>query len=75
MKPIEKWLPLANAALCAAVLILLVIDAIWPLANLFLNGFVKLLLLVTCLVTAGCGALLASRQRRALKGSRRPRRY
>ncbi len=74
MKPIEKWLPLVSAALCAVLLILLLIDAIWPLANIFLNGFVKLLLLVTCLVTAGCGALLSSRQRRSIRNSRRPRR-
>lgn len=75
MKPIEKLLPLVDAALCAVLLVLLLIDAIWPLANIFLNGFVKLLLLVTCLVTAACGIMLASRQRRALRARRRPRRW
>ena len=75
MKPIEKWLPLIDAALCAVLLVLLLVDAIWPLVNVFLNGFVKLLLLVTCLATAGCGALLAGRQRRAMRNSRRSRRY
>ena len=75
MKPIEKLLPLADAAMCAVLLILLLADVIWPAANIFLNDFVKLVLPIACLLSSACGAMLAGRQRRQLRRNRRARRY
>lgn len=73
MKSVQRFLPAINALLCVAVLILLLVDAIWPLANIFLNGFVKLLLLVTCVLSSVCGVMLAARQRRRARYNRRMR--
>ena len=70
MKRIVRLLPLIDGLLCAVLLILLLIDAIWPLADLFLNDFVKLLVLITCLCTAACGVLLIAAQRRRDRNNR-----
>ena len=70
MKRIMRLLPLIDGLLCAVLLILLLIDAIWPLADLFLNDFVKLLVLITCLCTAACGVLLIAGQRRRDRNNR-----
>ena len=37
MRMPAKLLPIVNACLCVALLALLLADAIWPLANIFLN--------------------------------------
>ena len=70
MRLTNRLLPLVNAAMCVILLVLLVVDAIWPLANIFLNQFVKVYLLLTGLTSAACGMMLISRQRRR---ARRPR--
>ena len=64
MKKIEKYLPAASAALCALLLLLLLIDAIWPKTELFLNEIIKLIILIACVATAGCSFLLIRRDRR-----------
>ena len=69
-----KLLPIVNACMCAVLLVLLLADAIWPLANIFLNPFVKVFLLLTCLLSAVCGGQLIARQRRREAGVRRTRR-
>lgn len=74
MRMPAKLLPIVNACLCAVLLVLLLADAIWPLANIFLNPFVKVFLLLTCLLSAVCGGLLIARQRRREAGVRRTRR-
>ncbi len=74
MRMPAKLLPIVNAYLCAVMLVLLLADAIWPLANIFLNPFVKVFLLLTCLLSAVCGGLLIARQRRREAGVRRTRR-
>ena len=68
---IRKFLPLINALLCLVLLLLLLIDAFRPLDNLFLDEFVKHLVLVICLVTGACGALLSAVQRRRMRASKR----
>ena len=70
MKNVRVILPLVNAAPCAVLLVLLLIDAIWPAANLFLNGFVKAFILVTGLVSAVCGGILIASQRRRERQAR-----
>ena len=75
MMNFRRLLLMASAILCAVLLILLLADAIWPLANLFLSAFVKALLLVTCLVSAACGIMLIAHQRARMRGHRRPYRY
>ncbi|MDO4865110.1 MAG: hypothetical protein Q4C10_01025 [Clostridia bacterium] len=67
MKKIERYLPIVSAALCALLLLLLLIDAIWPKAELFLSEIVKLVILITCIVVALCGALLIHADRRATR--------
>ena len=73
MKYLNRWLPRAAAALCALMLALLLADLVFPKADLFLRESVKLFLLVACLCCAGCGVLLASRQRRRARQRRRSR--
>lgn len=75
MITLRKLLPLVNAVLCAVVLVLLIVDHFSPLSNIFLSGFVKALLLVTCIVSACCGLMLVILQRRRMRGERRLRRY
>ena len=65
MKQSGKYLPLANLGLGAVVLVLMVLDLFWPRWNIFLSGFVKLLLLVFCLISAINGIQLYARLRRA----------
>ena len=74
MRNWQRLLPAVSALLCAVLMILLLIDAIWPLANLFLNPFVKLLTLVSGLIAAACGILLAARERRRVRYGQRARR-
>ena len=74
MRMPAKLLPIVNACMCVALLALLLADAIWPLANIFLNPFVKVFLLLTCLLSAVCGGLLIARQRKREAGARRTRR-
>lgn len=74
MKQLQKLLPLVNLALWAVVIVLLILDAFWPLWNIFLNEFVKALLLVTCLLSAVNGGRLYARMRKRLRYNRRYRR-
>lgn len=75
MRMPAKLLPIVNGCLCVVLLVLLLSDAIWPLANIFLNPFVKVFLLLTCLLSAVCGGLLIARQRkRDAAAARRTRR-
>lgn len=74
MRNWQRLLPAISALLCAVLMILLLIDAIWPLANLFLSAFVKLLTLVTGLLAAACGIMLAARERRRVRYGQRARR-
>ena len=71
MKQSGKYLPLANLGLGAVVLVLMVLDLFWPRWNIFLSGFVKLLLLVFCLISAINGIQLYARSRRARQARRR----
>ena len=71
MKQSGKYLPLANLGLGAVVLVLMVLDLFWPRWNIFLSGFVKLLLLVFCLISAINGIQLYARSRRARQVRRR----
>ena len=67
MKSLTKILPGISAALCAACLALLLLDALWPAWSLFLQPAVKWFLLACCAsVVAASGALLA-RSRRLLR--------
>lgn len=70
MKQMDKYLPLANLALAAVVLVLMVLDLFWPRWNIFLSGFVKALLLVFCLLSALNGWRLYARWRRARQARR-----
>ena len=65
------WLPLASAALCAVTLLILLADAIWHGADLFLNGGVKVIALITCLLASANGIRLIARQRRREREMRR----
>ncbi len=67
MKKIERYLPVASAALCALLLLLLLLDAIWPKSELFLSELVKSVILITCVLSALCGLLLIRRDRRATR--------
>ena len=67
MKKIERYLPVASAALCALLLLLLLIDVIWPKSELFLSEIVKSVILITCVLAALCGLLLIRRDRRATR--------
>ena len=71
MKQSGKYLPLANLGLGAVVLVLMVLDLFWPRWNIFLSGFVKLLLLVFCLISAINGMRLYARSRKARQARRR----
>ena len=71
MKKIEIYLPAASSALCALLLLLLLIDAIWPKTELFLNEIIKLIILIACVATAGCSFLLIRRDRRMTRRRRR----
>ena len=73
MRMLQRLLPAVGAFLCVILAVLLAVDAIWPLANIFLNEFVKWLLLVTCLVSASCGVMRIARQRRRDSYHRRMR--
>lgn len=73
MKRVLKVLPLVNEAMCAILLLLLALDVLWPRWGLFLNEFVKLFLLLTCLVSAVNGARLYARWRRRRAPQRRGR--
>jgi len=64
VRTLHRVLPLVDAALCAVLLVLLLADLFWPGADIFLNGFVKVFLLVTCLLSSACGMLLVARRRR-----------
>lgn len=64
MKRVLKVLPLVNEAMCAVLILLLALDVLWPRWGLFLSEYVKLFLLLTCLVSAVNGARLYARLRR-----------
>ena len=63
-KLFEKYLPAVSAALCALLLLFLLIDAIWPKAELFLSEIIKWIVLIVCVAAACCGLLLIRRDRR-----------
>ena len=71
MKQKIRFLPLASAALCVITLALLLADIIWPHADLFLNGGVKLVLLATCILASACAMQIIARQRRRERELRR----
>lgn len=71
MKGLQRALPLIDCGLCGILLLLVLADKLWPDASLFLNEWVKAYLLVTCLVSAVCGALLIARRRRRARAKRR----
>ena len=71
MKQLDKYLPLANLGLGAVVLVLMLLDLFWPRWNIFLNGFVKLLLLAFCLISAINGIRLYACSRKARQARRR----
>lgn len=73
MDMLHKYLPRISAALCGGCLLLLLIDLVFPNIYLFLQGWVKLYLLIACLAAAGAAILLASRQRAGMRTSRRRR--
>lgn len=56
-----------NALLCAVLLILLIIDLFSPDSMLFLNEFVKFLILLTCILTQLHAVLLIARDRAAVR--------
>ena len=64
MRTLRTILPIVSAAMCAALLIMVLVDMIWPSTNLFLNGFVKVFILLAGLISAVCGGLLIALQRR-----------
>lgn len=71
MKRLEKILPAVSAALCAACLILMLIDLIKPDWSLFLNPVVKWFLLVCCLCVVAASLTLIARERRRARRRRR----
>lgn len=56
-----------NALLCAVLLILLIVDLFSPDSMLFLNEFVKFLILLTCILTQLHALLLIARDRAAVR--------
>ena len=72
MNQARKYLPLANLALGAVVMLLMLLDLFWPRWNIFLNGFVKALLLAFCLLSAINGWRLYARSRRSRQARRSP---
>lgn len=67
MKAIRKVLFGINAALCAATLLLLLVDCVRPGLDLFLREPVKWFLLATCAVVIASGAIRLADQRRRLR--------
>ncbi len=66
-----KTLALINLGLAAVVVLLTLLDLFWPRWNIFLSGFVKLLLLAFCVISAVNGIRLYARSRRARQQRRR----
>ena len=71
MKQSGKTLALINLGLAAVVVLLTLLDLFWPRWNIFLSGFVKLLLLAFCVISAVNGIRLYARSRRARQQRRR----
>lgn len=72
MKRLYKILPALSAVLCAACLVLLLLDIIKPDWSLFLSPAVKWFLLVCCIsVIAGSGALIAKERKRIRRRRRK----
>ena len=78
MNALRKYLPLACLVLCAVLVLLLLIDLIWPGLYIFLKPFGKWFALITCLCASGCGMLQIARdretRRRAARSARPTRR-
>ena len=70
MTMLRRILPWVSLALCAALVVLMAIDLLFPNLYLFLREIVKFVVLVVCLAAAGTGVLLSARQRQEM---RRPR--
>ena len=73
MNLLRKYLPPVSAALCGGCILLLLIDLVWPNLYLFLQGWVKVFLLLACFAAAGTALMLAARQRAGMRASRRRR--
>lgn len=67
MKVIRGILPGLSVALCAAILLLLLVDCVRPDLDLFLKAPVKWFLLAACLVVIASSAARLADQRRRLR--------
>ena len=67
MKTTRKVFSALSAALCAATLVLLLVDGVKPGLDLFLKAPVKGFLLLTCVVVIAASALRVADDRRRLR--------
>jgi len=67
MKTTRKVFSALSAALCAATLVLLLVDGVKPGLDLFLKAPVKGFLLLTCAVVIAASALRVADERRRLR--------
>ena len=71
MNKIRKILPWISALMCVVLLVLLLMDALWPSLYVFNSALVKCYVLVTAIVAALTAILLISRNRAAIRRRRR----
>ena len=71
MDILRRLLPRLSALFCAVLLVLLLIDVIWPGIYLFDNPFTKFFVLIACLLAALTGFFIYARQREQLRRRRR----
>ena len=68
MRQLKKAVLPINIACCALLLVLMLLDLFWPRKNIFLSEWVKLFMLLTCVLSSVNAIRLISFRRKRQAG-------